>query len=449
MRRLLFLFLLLSYPLYGQKIQTKEVRINLNENWDDAQLKLEVCYILGDNIKVKFSEDLEYNWYNEYSGHMHSKGAAGGSLLHGKCSYFDGTGKLISQGYYNFGLQDSVWLSWNDYGEIETKSTYKNGVQIYYKGKFGDGRVWEAYSSIGKPDYLYRQYTDRNILEIETKSSSTSPYIHEGTEYYPNTKKIKKKYFTCSLTAYYGEYKEYSIDGKIICKGNYDKKYKLGHKIGLWLIYNESSSKTDTIRYKLSEKILNSDNEKEIGSLVYSPELKDWIKDGFWYKLDNTGSVTESKKMESISIKKISEIEQADINPDSPSISIKLIKTESGLLEVPVELNGVLKINFIFDSGASEVSLSPDVALTLIRTGTVSNTDFLPDQTYKFADGSIAKSKRFLIKELSIGAKKLYNIEASIANSIEAPMLIGQNVMNKLGSITIDYDSQLLIIKSK
>jgi aspartyl protease family protein len=182
---------------------------------------------------------------------------------------------------------------------------------------------------------------------------------------------------------------------------------------------------------------------------VYSPELKDWIKDGFWYKLDNTGSVTESKKMESISIKKISEIEQADINPDSPSISIKLIKTESGLLEVPVELNGVLKINFIFDSGASEVSLSPDVALTLIRTGTVSNTDFLPDQTYKFADGSIAKSKRFLIKELSIGAKKLYNIEASIANSIEAPMLIGQNVMNKLGSITIDYDSQLLIIKSK
>jgi hypothetical protein len=43
----------------------------------------------------------------------------------------------------------------------------------------------------------------------------------------------------------------------------------------------------------------------------------------------------------------------------------------------------------------------------------------------------------------------LTKIEASISNSIEAPMLIGQNVMNKLGSVTIDYDNQLLIIKNK
>lgn len=116
---------------------------------------------------------------------------------------------------------------------------------------------------------------------------------------------------------------------------------------------------------------------------------------------------------------------------------------------VPVILNDVLRINFIFDSGASEVSISPDVALTLMRAGTISESDWLESQTYTFADGSKAKSKRFLIKKLNIGNQALTNIEASISNSIEAPMLIGQNVMNKLGSITFDYDNLFLIIKSK
>jgi predicted aspartyl protease len=131
------------------------------------------------------------------------------------------------------------------------------------------------------------------------------------------------------------------------------------------------------------------------------------------------------------------------------SNTIKIIKTQSGLIEIPIVINDVLRINFIFDSGASEVSLSPDVALTLLRTGTISESDWLPSQTYTFADGSKAKSKRFLIKKLIIGNQILTNIEASISNSIEAPMLIGQNVMQKLGSVTIDYDNLLLIIKTK
>lgn len=134
---------------------------------------------------------------------------------------------------------------------------------------------------------------------------------------------------------------------------------------------------------------------------------------------------------------------------ENASNAIKIIKTQSGLIEVPVVLNDVLKINFIFDSGASEVSLSPDVALTLMKTGTIFESDWLPSQTYTFADGSKAKSKRFLINKLVIGNQTLTNIEASISNSIEAPMLIGQNVMQKLGSVTIDYDNLLLIIRTK
>jgi aspartyl protease family protein len=146
---------------------------------------------------------------------------------------------------------------------------------------------------------------------------------------------------------------------------------------------------------------------------------------------------------------KINETKKEGFISDNSSNTLKLIKTSSGLIEIPIVLNDVLRINFIFDSGASEVSLSPDVALTLMRTGTIEESDWLPSQTYTFADGSTAKSKRFLIKKLIIGNQVLTNIEASISKSIDAPMLIGQNVMNKLGSITIDYENQLLIIKTK
>ncbi|MFH0894772.1 MAG: hypothetical protein V2A54_10080 [Bacteroidota bacterium] len=44
-------------------------------------------------------------------------------------------------------------------------------------------------------------------------------------------------------------------------------------------------------------------------------------------------------------------------NNFTSSSVIKMTKTESGLLEVPVVINGVLKIFFIMDSGASEVSI--------------------------------------------------------------------------------------------
>lgn len=129
---------------------------------------------------------------------------------------------------------------------------------------------------------------------------------------------------------------------------------------------------------------------------------------------------------------------------NSSSIPMKNI---GGVYEIPVLINGVLKLNFIFDAGASDVSISPDVALTLIRTGTVTDKDFLGTETYKFADGSTAKSKVFLIKEIQLGNKKVSNVKASISNSVKAPLLLGQSVLNKFGKVTIDYNIGVIIFE--
>jgi len=143
-------------------------------------------------------------------------------------------------------------------------------------------------------------------------------------------------------------------------------------------------------------------------------------------------------------IKKDSLISNGIIVSNTNSVPMTKI---GGVYEIPVILNGALKLNFIFDAGASDVSISPDVALTLIRTGTLSEKDFLGTETYKFADGSTAKSKVFIIKEIQLGNKKVFNVRASISNSIKAPLLLGQSVLNKFGKVTIDYDKGVIIFQ--
>ncbi len=138
--------------------------------------------------------------------------------------------------------------------------------------------------------------------------------------------------------------------------------------------------------------------------------------------------------------------EQPSAGFEDDDKNIVNLKMSGGVFSVPVELNGVLKIDFIFDSGASEVSISPDVAMTLVRTGTIKSQDWLPGKYYQFADGSIAKSARFKLKSIKIGNTIVNNVECSISNSIEAPMLLGQSVLGRFGKYTFDNQKKILIL---
>ncbi len=123
------------------------------------------------------------------------------------------------------------------------------------------------------------------------------------------------------------------------------------------------------------------------------------------------------------------------------------VKRTNGVYSVPVELNGVLKIDFIFDSGASDISISPDIALTLLKAGTIKKEDWLPGAYYSFADGSSAKSERFKLHSVKIGNKVIKNATCSISNSINSPMLLGQSVLSEFGKYTFDNNLKVLTIE--
>ena len=85
---------------------------------------------------------------------------------------------------------------------------------------------------------------------------------------------------------------------------------------------------------------------------------------------------------------------------------------------VSVIINKSIILDFIVDSGASDVSIPVDVVATLVRTGTLQNSDFMGTQSYKLADGSTVPSATFRIRSLSVAKITIENVEASVALSM-------------------------------
>ena len=115
-----------------------------------------------------------------------------------------------------------------------------------------------------------------------------------------------------------------------------------------------------------------------------------------------------------------------------------------GVYELPAKINGVITLNFILDSGAAEVCIPADVLGTLVRAGTINESDFLDGKRFALADGSTLKSPRFIIRELEVGGQKLRNIPALIGSVYSFPLL-GQSFLSHISSWTIDNNKPSFI----
>jgi predicted aspartyl protease len=116
-----------------------------------------------------------------------------------------------------------------------------------------------------------------------------------------------------------------------------------------------------------------------------------------------------------------------------------------GVHEITARLNGKIEIDFVFDTGASEVSIPLDVFLTLVRTKTITNDDLLPSKSYVLADGDVKEQERFIIRELEVNGTKINNIEATVSEA-GAPFLLGQSFLRKFPSIKIDYTKNTITL---
>lgn len=115
----------------------------------------------------------------------------------------------------------------------------------------------------------------------------------------------------------------------------------------------------------------------------------------------------------------------------------------NGVYKLECKINGI-PMDFIFDTGASNVSISSTEALFLIKQGLITDKDVIGNVNYKIANGKTLEGTKINLKTIEIQGLVLENVTATVVHELNSPLLLGQSVLSRLGKITIE-DNKLIV----
>lgn len=121
---------------------------------------------------------------------------------------------------------------------------------------------------------------------------------------------------------------------------------------------------------------------------------------------------------------------------------------ENSICNVKCNIND-LPLYFVFDTGASTVSLSMVEANFMMKNGYLDKKDVVGSQYFQDANGNISEGTIVNIRNVNFGGLKLENVKASVVRNQKAPLLLGQSVLGRLGKIEIDNSKHVLRITQK
>jgi clan AA aspartic protease (TIGR02281 family) len=115
----------------------------------------------------------------------------------------------------------------------------------------------------------------------------------------------------------------------------------------------------------------------------------------------------------------------------------------NGVYRIACSVNGA-KMKMIFDTGASKVSLSETMANFLYDNGYISKEDVLGTSKTQTADGSIHDNVVINLKDIEISGLHIKNVQAVVISSQNAPLLLGQSAIQKLGHISLNGNKLII-----
>ena len=118
---------------------------------------------------------------------------------------------------------------------------------------------------------------------------------------------------------------------------------------------------------------------------------------------------------------------------------------ENGVCKVKCKING-LPLHFVFDTGASDVTLSMVEATFMMKNGYLSGRDVVGSQRYMDANGDVSVGTVINLREVDFGGHSINNVRASVVRNQKAPLLLGQSVLGRLGRIEIDNTKNVIKI---
>ena len=76
----------------------------------------------------------------------------------------------------------------------------------------------------------------------------------------------------------------------------------------------------------------------------------------------------------------------------------------------------------------------------MYRQGLISDDDILGSSQMQDATGGISTGVVVNLRSVKIGGIDLSNVQATIVDNIQAPLLLGQTALSKFGKVSIDYE---------
>lgn len=121
---------------------------------------------------------------------------------------------------------------------------------------------------------------------------------------------------------------------------------------------------------------------------------------------------------------------------------------EGGVTKVKCKINE-LPLYFVFDTGAADVTMSMVEANFMLKNEYIKPTDIIGTARYMDANGDISEGTIVNLKKVDFGGLELDNVRASVVRNQQAPLLLGQSVLGRLGKIEIDNPGMKLVITHK
>ncbi len=137
---------------------------------------------------------------------------------------------------------------------------------------------------------------------------------------------------------------------------------------------------------------------------------------------------------------------QADRREEIPKKNIIPMEYVNGVYYLKVEVNDI-PMKFIFDTGASIISISQAEAAFLYKQGTLTDEDFIGNSSFQDANGNVSEGTIARLRKVKVGNIILQDVEASIVPNQRAPLLFGQSALKKFGRISIDNTKHQLILE--
>ena len=294
-----------------------------------------------------------------------------------------------------------------------------------------DGAIEDYTMAISlKPDYAY-SYLGRGDMYMKKgeKEAARSDYqraIELDTVYSESN---------CAQYAYLGLGE--TDKAKAFQAGILDSIPSAGNYYDAACLYARMGEKEESLKYlKLSfekgfRRFAHIRNDDDLEAIKGTDEFRSLIQE---YEKKHEEELKEMREESGVSV------ERQEVTSEIP------FTVEGGNCFVNCKIND-LPMKFVFDTGASDVSLSMVEATFMMKNGYLSDRDVIGSARFSDAVGNVNEGTVINLRKVEFGGVTLDNVKASVVRNQIAPLLLGQTVLSRIGKIEIDNQRKVIQLR--